>query len=295
MTRDVGPARPARRARASRGGCRRRRRRRCSISLSARVLDRVGDGRLDDLHADDLARPAGQRQADRADAAVEVVDALVAAQRRALGRDARRAARPSRCWSGRTPRARSGTRSSPSSLAQLRRAGRAAASRRPAVLSPRPGGLRPEQALAAGRRRSARRRRSLPGEVTRRTWNSPVRRPSRTTRLRRKPLLRRAGPRRSGPGARHPASTCLAQLVAALGGEHAVGRSAGSRRSGPGAWKPHTSSPSVAGRRTSTRACCGSATARRRGRSAPARSPRGGRCGVSASSTCAALTSSWRS
>ena len=52
------------------------------ISLSRAFSIASATAGLDDLHADDLARAAGQRQADRADAAVEVEDALVAAQRR---------------------------------------------------------------------------------------------------------------------------------------------------------------------------------------------------------------------
>ena len=95
----------------------------------------------------------GEREADRADAAVEVEDPLVArAARRARPRR-RRAPRPSRCSSGRTPPARSGTRG--------RRAARAAAWIRdprfvspPWVLSPTPAACvqnRPSQSTAAAR------------------------------------------------------------------------------------------------------------------------------------------------
>ena len=44
------------------------------------VGDRVGDGLLDDLQAPHLAGAGGERQPDRPDAAVEVVDALPALQ-----------------------------------------------------------------------------------------------------------------------------------------------------------------------------------------------------------------------
>src|SRR3954471_17476987 len=56
--------------------------------VAPRVVDRVGDGRLHDLHPDHLARPRGERQGDGADARVEVEDALVAAQRGELHRGA---------------------------------------------------------------------------------------------------------------------------------------------------------------------------------------------------------------
>ena len=49
-------------------------------AVQLRVLDRVGDRALDDLDAPDLARVAGQRQRDRAAAAVEVEDLLAAGQ-----------------------------------------------------------------------------------------------------------------------------------------------------------------------------------------------------------------------
>ena len=54
----------------------------CALVTSLRRAFSIAsrDGRLDQLDADHLARPAGEREPDRADAAVEVVDALVAAQ-----------------------------------------------------------------------------------------------------------------------------------------------------------------------------------------------------------------------
>src|SRR3712207_8259446 len=52
----------------------------------SRVADRVGHRGLDDLHPDHLAGARGERQRDGADAAEQVVHALVAAQRRELHR-----------------------------------------------------------------------------------------------------------------------------------------------------------------------------------------------------------------
>ena len=243
--------------------------------VEPRVLDRVGDGALDDLDADDLARAARQRQPDRADAAVEVVDALVAAQPGHLDRDAVELL--GHLGVGLEERLGGDQELEVAeALAQLRRAGeqlRLAALR--ALAEAR--GLGPEQARRSGPRRSARRRPACPGEVTRRTWNSPVRRPSRTTRLRRKPRCSRRSqaprPWRAALGERR-----LAQLVAALGGELAVGHREDPVEAAGGVEAAHE----LARRRrsrTSTRACCGSATARRRGRSARARSPRAARCG----------------
>ena len=90
----------------------------------------------------------------------------------------------------------------------------------PWVLSPSPSvrvQKSPSQSTAETRASTS----SCPGEVTRRTWNWPVLRPSRTTRLRRKPRCSRRSqaPR---PCADALGQHLLAQLVAALGGEHAV-------------------------------------------------------------------------
>ena len=162
----------------------------------------------------------GEREADRPDAAVEVEDALGAAQAGELDRGAVEHARPSRCSSGRTPRARSGTRG--------RRAPRAGAWTPfsflvvpPWVLSPRSSVWvqnRPSQSTASTSASAS----NAPGEVTRRTWSSPVRRPSRTTRLRSRPCW----PRRSQadrPCSRAQASTCSRAALRALGDELAVG------------------------------------------------------------------------
>ena len=90
----------------------------------------------------------------------------------------------------------------------------------PWVVSPRPGVCvqnSPSQGTASISASTS----SLPGEVTRRTWKLPVLRPSRTTRLRRKPRWSR---RSHGirPLAAALGEHQLAQLVAPLGGEHAV-------------------------------------------------------------------------
>ena len=58
-----------------------------SISFSSRVRDRVRDRRLDDVDAEYLAGAQREREAERADAAVEVVDALGAASAGVLGRE----------------------------------------------------------------------------------------------------------------------------------------------------------------------------------------------------------------
>ncbi len=74
--------------------------------VAPRGGDRVGDGLLDQLDPPQLAGPWSERERDRADPGVEVVHALPALQRRVLERPPRRAARPSRCSSGRKPRER---------------------------------------------------------------------------------------------------------------------------------------------------------------------------------------------
>ena len=96
------------------------------------------------------------------------------------------------------------------------------------------------------------------------------------------------------PCARHHCDDPLAGRVAGLGGEQAVGHLDDLLPPAGGVKAAHE--PAVAARsRTSTRACCGSATARRPGRSARARTRRGLPIRRSASSTWACLTSSWRS
>ena len=136
----------------------RRRRRSCALLdlVAARAfVDRVGDRRLDQLQPPQLRRARRQRQADRADAAVEVEDALAAPQRRRTRRRARTGARPSRCWSGRTPAGEIRKRRLAELLLEARRSrrsarvspprGRLAERRRPAVHS------RPSQSTAPAR------------------------------------------------------------------------------------------------------------------------------------------------
>ena len=228
------------------------------ISLSARVLDRVGDGGLDELDADDLARPRGEREADRADAAVEVEDALAAAQPGGLGGVAvehlghLRVGLEERL--GRDQEAQVAEL-----LVQLRRAGeqrRLAALR--ALAEPR--GLGPEQARRRRRASISASASSLPGEVTSRTWSWPVRRPSRTTRLRRKPccVRRSQAPR---PCRAQLGQHLLARGVGALGGEHAVGQREDLVEAAGRVEAAHQLAVRRP-RRRSTRACCGSATAR---------------------------------
>ena len=120
---------------------------------------------------------AREREADRADPAVEVEDALAAARARRTRRRSRRGARPSRCWSAgrRVWRDRgSAARRAPRSGARRRARRSARRCRRPGPRSP-----------CAGRPAGAG---SRSGEVTSRVWSWPVRRPSRTTRLRRTPV-----------------------------------------------------------------------------------------------------------
>ena len=132
------------------------------------------------------------------------------------------------------------------------------------------------------RPRRSRRASKSPWLVTSRAWSWPVRRPSRTTRLRRKPLVRRGGRSRMRPCSRHQALTALA---------HGVDRARwrGCRRHvvddvpAAGAVEAEHELAGVVRGRTSTRACCGSATARPPGRSARPADPRSRRCGTSAS------------
>ena len=94
------PPRPA-------GGCRCGRRRRRSgalaISLSSALRSASATASGDDLDPQTSPAPRGERQADRADPAVEVEDPPAAREPGHLGGDRRRAARPSRCWSERRP------------------------------------------------------------------------------------------------------------------------------------------------------------------------------------------------
>ena len=254
----------------SRASAARKRALRDPVELGVRlgVGDRLGDG----LDPPDLAGVGGHAQADRADPAVEVEEPLAGAEARVLARDR---------------------------VEQLGRLG--------VGLQEGEGGdaeLEPAEALAqvllAERRRSVPRCspdcaattvcRSVGGsgisasEVTRRVWICPVRRPSRTIEV-----------------AQHPD----AAVEAGSPREPSRGRRCGPRCSPPrrgGSRRRRRSRPSARGRgsrarerprrappRTSTRACCGSATRRRRGRSPPAAGPRSRRADSSASRTCVGL------
>ncbi len=237
-----------------------------ALGVALRVGDRLGD----DLQPPDLARPARHRQPDRADPAVEVEDALARRSSRRTRRRPRRAARPSRCWSGRRRRATSPARSPQSS------------SRSRSSPSTPVGPSVPPESPSITVWRSTGGRGKWAGAVTRRVWTCPVRRPSRTTRLRRTPCSGAAvvGRDRLAP---RPFAHLVARRVAALGGQQAVldvddqvpaaaRVEAEDRRRALARPRPRPRA-----RRRSTRACCGSATARPPARSPPARSRRGRR------------------
>ena len=256
------------------------------------VLDRVGHRLLDQLDAPDLAGVEREHERDRADAAEQVEHLLAAGQAGELRGARRRGARPSRCWSGRRRRARCGSagprappRAWPRPLSDLRLA--AARGLGHAL------GARPQERV--GRRRGGQLvdAEVEPGLVTTRAWSWPVRRPSRTTRLRSRPVWSRRS-QAARPSSRHQAFTAsrssstrsearmsLAHVVdqvpaaGAVEAEHELAR----RRP----------------RRTSTRACCGSGAARRRARSARPAGPRSRRCARARRATCASFSSSWRS
>ena len=187
-------------------------------AVRAGVVDRVGDGLLDDLDAPQLACPRGQGQAHGADAAVQVVEALPALERRELAGDA---VEPLGHLGVRLEeRLRRDREAQPRDLLVdalvARQEHRAPAARGLAdAVGP---------ASTAGCRRGRPRRASTsisPGPVTRRTSISPVRRPSRTTRLRSSPVCVAAVEGVEALRAR-PGEHGLARLVAALGGEQAV-------------------------------------------------------------------------
>ncbi len=236
------------------------------------VGDRVGDRLLDDLQAPHLAGARGQRQPDRADAAEEVEDALPALQARVLARDAVE------------PLGHLGVRLEErvGAIAKRRPASSSSIASRPvqhrstppAVVSATPAARvqnRPSAPTASARPVGS----SGASEVTRRTCSSPVRRPSRTTRLRSRPsCVRRSQARR--PAVAAPGEHRLARRVAALGDEQAV-----RQRDDPlprAGRVEAADEPAVVACRRRTRPCCGSATPARRGRSARARSRRACRC-----------------
>ena len=103
------PCPPPRSAGAWRCARRRRRSGRCRCR-SAGVLDRVGHGALHQLHAHDLARPPAPARARSCRCRSRGrTPARAPREPRQLAPPWRRGARPSRCWSGRTRRVRSGS------------------------------------------------------------------------------------------------------------------------------------------------------------------------------------------
>ena len=199
---------------------------------------------LDQLEPPHLGRARRHQQPDRADPAVQV-DTRDRCRPAARSRwPARRAARPSRCWSGR----RRSRRSAPASRRSPPPDGRC----RPRARSRRPAWSRPRcrSGSTAGRRRSAAAstspaRSSSPGrghqpdlELTACAW------PLADHQVAQEPLAGCGGRRRSGPAARHHSTT---RSRAALAGSEASRQSVTSTISSqrPGAWKPHTSRPSA--------------------------------------------------
>ena len=164
---DHDHVRAARPGRAAPRATRRPRRRRTPRSRSRsgrRSRARSATDSSDDLDAPHRQRLARQRQADRPDPAVEVVDGLVAGQRRRTRPRARRAARPSRCWSAGTRsagRGSAGRRAPPRSRPRPRAASSAGSSPRPASSltaqwTERTSGKRAQHLDEARRGRSAR-------------------------------------------------------------------------------------------------------------------------------------------
>ncbi len=100
---------------------------------------------LDELDPPQLARARRERERDRADAAVEVVHPLPALERGVLARRRRRAPRPSRCSSGRTPRGRSAGRARRGARA-ARASPHTSSVSPPAVVSARLSRARPQDA-----------------------------------------------------------------------------------------------------------------------------------------------------
>ena len=237
------------------------------------------------------ARAARDRP-DGADAAVEVVRRAPSPRARRTRPRRRRAARPSRCSSGRTPPARS--RSAARATSSWMRSSPEQEHRAPAARGLADAvGPRPQQAVArhgldeavdvdlarAGHEAHA----DLPGPA-----------PLADDEVAQQPGVR-AAVERLEPLRARPGEHGLARLVAALGCEQAVVETPTISSHDPGAWKPQIE---LAGRdrcRRSTRACCGSATARRRGRGRRTRSPRGGRCASARRRPARCLISIWRS
>ena len=157
--------------------------------VALRVGDRVGDGLLDDLESPHLGHARREQHADRPDPAVQVVDAARSpVSSRVLGCDT--VEQIGHLGVRLQKRPRRDPQPDPTDLLVE------SAPRRRAARSRRPGSSRRRcrRASTAGSfaavdgRRPGPRVSSSPGAVTRRTWSWPVRRPSRTTRLRSKSL-----------------------------------------------------------------------------------------------------------
>ena len=250
-----------------------------ALSISLRralsVASAIASSRISTPHTSPARRASDE--ADRADAAEEVEDALARRSAARSRRRSRTAARPSRCWSGRTPRARSG--------AAARRAPRRGAPRRQhpglAARAPPESGPRRTRVQVDRRARDRGRRGDephldLPGPPA----------------LAHDEVAQQADPRRGGrmPAAPRCAPTSRTTLRTALLRSEASRQSSTSSDAVPapaGVEAEHE--PLRRAPRTSTRACCGSATARSPARSARARTPRGRRSGCSASATCSLL------
>ena len=141
------------------------------------------------------------------------------------------------------------------SPARGRRAPRAAAPRRARRSARRCRPSRP-RSRCAGRPGGLGKR---AGEVTSRVWIWPVRRPSRTTRLRRTPPRARGRRRGSPSAAPSRGPRCGRRCRRSEASRQSSTSTIRSQR--PRAWKPSDRLARRA-RRRSTRACCGSATAR---------------------------------
>ena len=243
------------------------------------VGDRVGDRVLDDLEPPHLRRPRRHQQPDRPDPAVQVVDALEAAQ------------------AARSSIATAYSRSAISVLVWKNACGRDREAH-PAELLVEPVRAREQLGLAAlgrSRRRASIRVHSRPSAAAGAATSASR---SSFAGARHEPDLELAGAaalpddevaqqalagapvvRRRARLAGTSATISLARRVARLGGEQAVGDLDDLV---PAAWGVEAAHElSVPGRRrTSTRACCGSATARRRARSARACTRPAGRSGA---------------
>ena len=260
--------------------------------VGARVGDRVGDRLGDQLEPPHLGHPRGHEQADRADPAVQVVDALEAGRRRRTRSPARTGARPSRCWSERTPPAEISKRIPPSSSSKRSEPASNSVSP-PWVVSPDAALARPEQPVEAVGGRDQR----LPVELPLAGDQAHLDR-SAAPALAHDEVAQQAlagAPVIGGQALlAAPRDDLLAGRVGALGGEQAVGR-----------W--HDLVPAARGVKAAHQRAVGVGAERvlelvaiaplrhARGRSARARSRRACRSVAARRRPARCLTSSWRS